>query len=157
MGYILHLLSFASMLIIPCIWCPPLQHSLCRPPWVVFLFGHYRKKASVQYIKDNGPPTTLLQDCQTQLLGYLTPACDCYWNNARGRRIHDPDTFVPPPSSYISLWTPCGRAMGTHSSLVRSPQGVPLTPSCPQPLHQLKIRNRKPPLYFLQTLSPFFF
>ena len=55
MSYILHLLSFDSMVITSCIWCSHLQRSLHRPPLVVFLFLLYRKKARAQYTKDNGP------------------------------------------------------------------------------------------------------
>ena len=58
MNYLLHLLSFDSMLITSCIWCLPLWQSHHRPPLLVFLFLNYKEKAA-------GPP-----DCQTQLLIY---------------------------------------------------------------------------------------
>ena len=69
MSYILHLLSFDSMVITSCIWCSHLQHSLHRPPLVVFLFLLYRKKAIAQYTKDNGPncQATRLPDQITRL------------------------------------------------------------------------------------------
>ena len=73
------------MLITACIWCSPLMHSLCRPPLVVFLFLLYRKK------------TPGLPNFQTQLLDHLTPAFDCFWNNARGRRIQDPLFLLTEP------------------------------------------------------------
>ena len=132
------------MVITSCIWCSHLLQSLHRPPLVVFLFLHSRKKA-----KDSGPnyQATSLPDQVTRLPGLSTP--DCFWNNARGRRGQVPYTCVPhhwllTVSPHLSnppdLSWKWGTALEVHVYCV-----------LPSPHWRLK-----PPFYFLQTLSSYF-
>ena len=68
--------------------------SLCLPPLVVFLLLYYKNKVTVQY-KRQWTQLVGYLTTRNKLQGYLTPAYDCFWKNARGRKIQDPYTFVP--------------------------------------------------------------
>ena len=121
------------MLITSCIWCSPLQHSLSRPPLVVFLLLHYRKKTQCD-IKKTMEKTTGPWDCQTQLLRYLMPTYDCSWNNAR--RIQDPYTFIP----YHRPLTASPHLYNPPDSSWKEAQFFRQEPVVCYPLYQLRIK-----------------
>ena len=56
-------------------------------PHSFFLFLHYIENAT--HKRQWTWPA-----CQIQLLGYLMPAYDCFWNNVRARRTQVPYTFL---------------------------------------------------------------
>ena len=68
--------------------------SLHTSPCSFFLFLHDRKKATVQYMEDNGPNYGL-PDCQTQFTGLPDASLWLFLKQVRGRGIQDPGTFVP--------------------------------------------------------------
>ena len=76
-------------------FCSPWGHDwvteqLC---WIHPVSGvyHFNTLTLVVTYQKEGQRATELPDSVT---GFLTPACDCLWNNARGRN-QDPNTFVP--------------------------------------------------------------
>ena len=85
-----------------------IHSTLRRSPLVVFLFLHYRKKAAG------------LQNCMTQLLGYLTPTYDSFWNDARGRRVSQ---FSSVSQSCPTLYNTMGCSM--PGLPVHHPQSLP--------------------------------
>ena len=87
MSYKLDLLSFDSVLIASCMCCSPWQHSLQTALFLGFFFLHYRKKASLS-ARHKRP------NYWVTARGSLTPACDCFWKNERGRN-EDASTFGP--------------------------------------------------------------
>ena len=135
------------MLITSCIWCSPLQHSLSRPPLVVFLLLHYRKKAQCD-TKRTMEKTTRPWDCQTQLLGYLMPTYDLETMQEEEYKILTPLFLITNPWVLALIGIipqiPHGRR---HSSSGRSLLCV--IPSASWGL--------KPPFYFLHALSPYSF
>ena len=139
---ILHLLSFDSMLITSCIWCSPLQHSLSRPPLVVFLLLHYRKKAQCN-TKKTMEATTGLQDCYWAT--WCQPMTVLKTMQEEEYKILTPLFLITDPwllaLIYIIPQIPHGRR---HSSSGRSLLCVIPSSS----------RGLKPPLYFLHAPSP---
>ena len=116
-----------------------LQHSLCKPCLVAFFFFSF-------YMSERRGRATGLPDSIT---GLLRPAYDCFWNNARRRRMQDSYTIVPHH-----------RPLTANPHLIYAPRPLMERGVIPSALVYCVPLSAgwelKPPFCFLQTLFPYF-